>query len=105
MSITLSEETHPVGRAVTEVNRLPTEYLYPPFPPLNVPTPRNRRLQVACRTLDQVVYGIISQRRQQITDPGDLLSMLLAARDAETGQGMDDQQVRDEVITLLIAGH
>jgi cytochrome P450 len=104
-SIDLSDETRTIGQAVTTVNKLLTAYLSTPFPPLNVPTPRNRRLQVAYRTLDQVVHGIITQRRQQITDPGDLLSMLLAARDEETGQGMDDQQVRDEVITLLLAGH
>ena len=104
-NIDLSDETHTVGQAVTTVNKLLSDYLYTPFPPLNVPTSRNRRLQAACRTLDQVVHGIITQRRQQNTDTGDLLSMLLLARDEETGQGMSDQQVRDEVITLLIAGH
>jgi cytochrome P450 len=51
------------------------------------------------------VHDIITHRRNQYTDTGDLLSMLLLARDEEMGQGMDDQQVRDEVITLLIAGH
>src|SRR5260370_32932531 len=50
-SINLSDETHTVSQAVTTVNKLLTEYLYTPFPPLNVPTPRNRRLQRACRTL------------------------------------------------------
>ena len=104
-NIDLSDETHTVGQAVTTVNKLLSDYLYTPFPPLNVPTSRNRRLQAACRTLDQVVHGIITQRRQQNADTGDLLSMLLLARDEETGQGMSDQQVRDEVITLLIAGH
>jgi len=55
--------------------------------------------------LDKVVHGIITQRHQQGTDMGDLLSMLLSARDEETGQGMSDQQVHDEVMTLLLAGH
>jgi cytochrome P450 len=104
-NIDLSDETHTVGQAVTTVNKLLTEYLYAPLPPLNVPTLRNQRLQVSYRTLDQVVQGIITQRRRQNTDPEDLLSILLLARDQETGQGMNDQQVRDEVITLLIAGH
>ncbi len=101
----LSDETPIAGQAVTTVNKLLSDYIYAPFPPLSVPTSRNRRLQVACRTLDQVVHGIITQRRQQNMDTGDLLSMLLLARDEETGHGMNDQHVRDEVITLLIAGH
>src|SRR5437763_13809934 len=79
--------------------------MYAPFPPLHIPTPRNRRLQVSHRALDQVVRGIITNRRSHNTETGALLSMLLLASDEETGQGMDDQQVRDEVITLLIAGH
>ena len=104
-NIDLSDETHTVGQAVSTVNKLLSEYLYAPFPPLSIPTPRSHRLQVARHTLDQVVHDIITQRRQQNTDTGDLLSILLLARDEETGQGMNDQQVRDEVMTLLIAGH
>ncbi len=104
-NIDLSDETFIVGQAITTVNKLLSDYIYAPFPSLNVPTLRHRRLQVACRTLDKVVNGIITQRRRQNTDTGDLLSMLLVARDEGTGQGMDDQQVRDELITLLIAGH
>src|SRR5258708_9459998 len=104
-NIDLSDEAHSVSQAVTTVNRLLSEYLYAPFPPLNVPTPRNRRIQDARRALDQVVFGIITQRRQQNTDAGDLLSMLLLARDGETGLGMNAQQGRDDVTTLLIAGH
>jgi cytochrome P450 len=103
--IDLSDETHIVGQAVTTVNKLHSDYMYAPFPPLHIPTPRNRRLQASYRALDQVVRGIITNRRSHNTDTGDLLSMLLLARDEETGQGMDDQQVRDEVITLLIAGY
>src|SRR5258708_12778626 len=80
-NIDLSAEPHSVSHPVTTVNSLLAEYLYAPFPPLNVPTPRNRRIQDARRALDQVVFGIITQRRQQNTDAGDLLSMLLLARD------------------------
>ncbi len=104
-NIDLSNEMHIFDQVVTTVNKLLSDYIYAPFPPLNVPTPRNRRLQAASRTFDQLVYGIITQRRQLNTDTGDLLSMLLSARDEETWQQMNDQQVRDEVITLLIAGH
>ena len=104
-NIDLSDETPTVGQAVASVNKLLSEYLYAPFPSLIIPTPRSRRLQAACRTLDQVVHDIITQRRQQNTDTGDLLSMLLLAHDERTDQSMNDQQVRDEVMTLLIAGH
>src|SRR5260370_6337951 len=103
--IDLSKETHIVGQTVTTVNKLLSDYIYAPFPLFPIPPRRTRRYLVACGTLDQVVHGIITQRRQQNTDADDLLSMLLLARDEETGQGMNDQQVRDEVITLLIAGH
>ena len=71
--------------------------------PTWLPTPGNRRLAAATRRLDDVVYGIIRERRPD-EDRGDLLSMLLLARD-EQGNGMSETQVRDEVMTLLLAGH
>lgn len=104
-SIDLSNEANTVSQAFTAVNKLLIDYLYAPFPPLNVPTPRNHRLQAAIHALDRVVHGIINERHQQDTQSGDLLSMLLSVLDEETGQGMSDRQVRDEVMTLLIAGH
>ena len=71
--------------------------------PTWLPTPGNRRLARAIKRLDDVVYGIIRERRPG-EDRSDLLSMLLLARD-ETGVGMSERQVRDEVMTLLLAGH
>jgi cytochrome P450 len=56
------------------------------------------------RKIDNVVYRIISERRASGEDRGDLLSMLLAARD-EDGSQMTDRQLRDEVMTLFLAGH
>ena len=70
-----------------------------------VPTPANRRFREAMRTLDRVVYGLIHARRRDETDVGDLLSMLMRTRDEETGQGLSDQELRDEAITILSAGH
>ena len=104
-SIDLSDETNMIGPAVTTLLNLLGHYTYAPFPPLNVPTSRNRGLKAANRTLEQVIYHIIAERRQQNVDTGDLLSMLLSARDEETGEGMNDQQIRDELMTMLIAGH
>lgn len=73
--------------------------------PENIPTPRNRKFRRAQEVLDQWVYRIISERRESGEDAGDLLSMLMSARDENTGEGMSNKQVRDEVMTMLIAGH
>ncbi|NJN83330.1 MAG: cytochrome P450 [Caldilineaceae bacterium] len=65
---------------------------------------KDRREMNAIRELVEVIDGIIENHRQRGEDRGDLLSMLLAARD-EDGNPMSDQQLRDEVITLFVAGH
>lgn len=70
-----------------------------------VPTPANVRARRAIRRLDQVVYRMIADRRQSTEDRGDLLSILLHAQDADDGTGMTDRQVRDEVMTIFMAGH
>ena len=58
----------------------------------------------AVRELDEIVNRIIRQRRASGEDNGDLLSMLMAARD-EDGSAMTDRQLRDEIMTFLLAGH
>jgi cytochrome P450 len=73
-------------------------------PPIWVPTPRNRRAKRNVGQLDAVVNRIIRQRRQE-GDRGDLLSKLIAARDEVDQTGMTDRQLRDEVMTLFLAGH
>jgi cytochrome P450 len=102
-SVDLSDEADTVAQAFTALLMPLSSYLFNPIPPLGVPTPRNRRIQRSIRELDGVVHGIIAARRSE--GQNDLVTMLLAARDAETGEGMSDKQVRDEVMTLLIAGH
>jgi cytochrome P450 len=69
-----------------------------------LPTPEHIRFHRLSRRIDKVVYRIIAERRASGKDEGDLLSMLLAAHD-EDGSGMNDQQLRDEVMTLFLAGH
>jgi len=71
-----------------------------------LPLPANRRFWRAKDSLDEVVFGLIRDRRSE-GDRGDLLSMLLAARDGDEGYGgaMSDQQVRDEATTIFLAGH
>ncbi len=74
-----------------------------PVPP-QIPTPGNLRYRRAVADLDEVVYRIIRERRAEGGDRGDVLSMLLSARD-EDGTAMTDRQVRDETMTLVLAGH
>jgi cytochrome P450 len=73
--------------------------------PLWVPTRRNRAYRRGKAVLDGVVLRVIESRRRGGPAANDLLDLLLAARDEESGTGMSDQQLRDEVLTLLFAGH
>lgn len=73
-------------------------------PPLFLPTPTNRRLKHALDTLDHFLYSLIAERRQQ-PPSDDLLSVLMHARDEETGEAMSDRQLRDEVLIIFFAGH
>lgn len=70
-----------------------------------LPTPANRKARRMQRVLDDVVLGMIAERRASGEDRGDLLSMLLLAVDESDGARMSDRQVRDELMTLFIAGH
>ncbi|CAN5918301.1 cytochrome P450 [soil metagenome] len=94
-----------VGDALTTAMECPMAQLGSllPIPPI-VPTPTNLRNRRAVAKLDAVVYRIIKERRAQGGDRGDLLSMLLETRD-EGGGSMTDQQIRDESMTLFLAGH
>ncbi|MEO7732859.1 MAG: cytochrome P450 [Kofleriaceae bacterium] len=69
------------------------------------PLPRHLRMKRAVKLLDDVVYRLIADGRKLGTDRGDVLSMLLLARDEDDGTTLSDRQVRDEVMTLLLAGH
>jgi cytochrome P450 len=73
--------------------------------PENAPLPAQRRFLAARATLNRLVEGVIAERRRTGEDTGDLLSILLAAQDEETGEPISDEQARDEIKTLLIAGH
>jgi cytochrome P450 len=77
-----------------------TEYLE------KLPLPSVRRFNAARDTLDRTVYRMIDERRRSGEDKGDLLSMLLMATDTEgDGTGMSDLQLRDEALTIFLAGH
>jgi cytochrome P450 len=77
-----------------------TEYLE------KLPLPYVRRFNAARDRLDQTIYRMIAERRAANDDRGDLLTMLLRATDTEgDGTGMSDLQLRDEAMTIFLAGH
>lgn len=71
----------------------------------HLPLPSNRRWNADLRSFDALVFDLIAERRASPTPRRDLVSLLLAARDADTGEPLSDRQIRDEAVTLLLAGH
>ncbi|SEW09600.1 cytochrome P450 [Natrinema salifodinae] len=98
----VDDEVDTVGSALErfmEASESLTHYVLPP----NVPTPARRRIRRAREDLDEVVYRLIEERRAEPTDH-DVISKLLEVTD-EDGNAMSTEQIRDEVVTLLLAGH
>jgi cytochrome P450 len=75
------------------------------FDPGGIPTPGRRRFRRALAQLDELVYSLIEERRGEGPGRHDLLSLLLEARDEQTGGSLSDAELRDQVLTLLLAGH
>ncbi|MBL9138352.1 MAG: cytochrome P450 [Verrucomicrobiales bacterium] len=73
--------------------------------PRRIPTPFTRPAVRALRSMDSIVHGIIRARRTSGAVHDDLLGMLLNACEEDSGQGMTDEQLRDEVMTVFVAGH
>jgi cytochrome P450 len=83
----------------------PLTFFFAPYME-RLPLPSARRFIAARQRLDARVYRMLDERRTSGVDRGDLLSMLLLAQDAEgDGQGLTDRQIRDEVVTIFLAGH
>src|SRR5579862_1551145 len=104
-SADVSSEADEIGSALTEVLGL-FEMVLMPFSEWieKLPLPSVRRFEKARARLDQTIYRMIAERRASGEDKGDLLSMLLLAQD-EDASTMTDKQVRDEALTLFLAGH
>ena len=101
----VSKDAKEVGNAMDTVmhefqKRFGRPFALPDF----IPTRGNLRYRKAIQLFNKTVYGIIRARRASGEDAGDLLSMLLHAQD-EDGSRMTDEQLRDEIITLFLAGH
>ncbi len=103
--VNLSDDSEEMSTAVNNLMTGFTKMMTVPFPFLaSLPTPSNMKARRALAEVDRVVHEVIAEQRK---DPGDkptLLNMLIDARD-DDGQGMSDKQLRDEVITILLAGH
>jgi cytochrome P450 len=106
LSTDVEGQSSAVGDAVDELLHITIRRINDVFGwPEWVPTGENRSYRRARRTLDRIVNDMIAGRRRSSEDKGDLLSMLMSARDPETGEGMSDTQLRDEVMTVFVAGH
>lgn len=101
-----SDSARAVGEALHLMMR-EFPYMLTPLSSLRqrLPLPATRRFRQSRALLDEIIYGLIARRRRDGGDRGDALSMLLAARDSETGYRPSDEQIRDEIMTLFIAGH
>ena len=101
-----SDQTAQLGAALNTIMReMDAEFTtLEGFVPGFVPTPSRARLTAAVRQIEQLIVDVTQSRRQSRDQHADLLEMLLEARD-DDGNGMTDQQLRDEIITLYIAGH
>ncbi len=105
----LGTDADDVGEALT---RAMTEMMngmvrLVPMPPV-IPTPGNLRMRRAVKRLDQVIYRLIKERRAaggENADRGDLLGMLLATRHEDDGSSLSDLEIRDQSMTLMLAGH
>ena len=105
LSTDVSRQTESVGQALSIAQRQGNEAINRVIPrPHWWPSAANRQLQSAIRTLDRVILDIITARRAG-ADQEDLLAMLMQAQDEQTGEGMSNAQLRDEVMTVLLAGH
>ncbi len=102
----VEDEADEVGKALTALVET-FQYLLLPFVDTleKLPLPQSHRFRKAKNSLDQLIYRIIQERRESVEDKGDLLSMLLVAQDEEDKSTMTDEQVRDEALTLFLAGH
>ncbi len=100
----VTRDAKEIGETLDFLLRIAANFGRTVLVPLWVPTPRNLRAKLGVKRLEKVIYRIIAERRASGRDAGDLLSTLLEVQD-EDGTRMNDRQLRDETITLFLAGH
>ncbi len=95
-----------VSREIERASMMATARFNNPFRlPIKYPTPTNLRERKSVQNLDNVLNPIIRERRKTTEQHHDLLAMLMEAKDEDTGEQMSDQQLRDETMTIFLAGH
>jgi cytochrome P450 len=105
-SLDVSREADQLGQAVSFLMAYINRTMLSLMPlPLWVPTPANRKVRQQLHVMDKMIYQLINQRRSTQEPYSDLLSLLLGVKHDETGERMSDQHLRDEIITLFVAGH
>lgn len=105
-STSVLDEVDVLGPALKTALQYAASSAQNPFlPPLWVPTPGNLRFKRSMGILNRLIGGLIHQRRKEGQRQGDLLDLLLEARDEATGESMDDDLIRDEALTIFAAGH
>jgi cytochrome P450 len=100
----VESDAQDVGKSLEMLLEIGANFRRTIFVPHWIPTPTNLRMKREVEQIERILYRIIGERRASGRDAGDLLSMLLAAQD-EDGSRMTDKQLRDETITLFLAGH
>ena len=107
-SMNLSKEAGNVAEALAFLNEFASDRIRRNFNmPVLVPTPENLKFMMYSGRLNRLMYNIISERRS--ASPAqmskDLLTALILSKDEETGEGMSDKELRDELMTIFLAGH
>jgi cytochrome P450 len=100
----VERDAQEVGKSLELLLEIGANFRRTIFVPHWLPTPTNLRVKREVAQIEKILYRIIGERRASGRDAGDLLSMLLSAKD-EDGSRMTDRQLRDEAITLFLAGH
>ncbi len=100
----VERDAQEVGKSLELLLEIGANFRRAIFVPHWLPTPANLRVKREVAQIEKILYRIIGERRASGRDAGDLLSMLLSAQD-EDGSRMTDRQLRDEAITLFLAGH
>ena len=102
----LSDEADTMSRSFEVIRKHTTNRIMSVVKfPAGFSTWENRRFRQAAANAEQIVYELITERRRGAGNTDDLLSLLMAARDEETGEGLSDKELRDQALTIIGAGY
>lgn len=102
----IDNTTDRIYKVVSKGNEYITKRIDSPIQlPEWLPTPSRMKEKEVLKEMDEIFFSVIERRRKNPTQHEDLLSMLMDARDEETGEAMTNRQLRDEIITIFVAGH